>query len=131
MGYVGIRWSIAGSMPIFMAFFGLYWSLSSTLFRHCLSLIALLKRNYRAMIKILTFLLLVIAVAWLIFSPGWDSLIASGTSLVAFLTSLRKTAIKQPSAQSQTVSGEGLGIQAGRDVSIGNLNASKEADNAK
>lgn len=83
------------------------------------------------MIKILTFLLLVIAVAWLIFSPGWDSLIASGTCLIAFLTSLRKTATKRPSAQSQTVSGEGLGIQAGRDVSISHLNISKEADNAK
>ncbi|WP_312485535.1 hypothetical protein [Stutzerimonas nitrititolerans] len=83
------------------------------------------------MIKILTFLLFVTSFAWLVFSPDWDSLIAFGTCLIAFLTSLRKTAIKQPSAQSQTVSGEGLGIQAGRDVSINNINISKEADNAK
>ncbi|MCQ4248006.1 hypothetical protein NA644_01670 [Pseudomonas stutzeri] len=83
------------------------------------------------MIKILTFLLLITSFAWLVFSPGWDSIIAFGTCLIAFLTSLRNTAIKQPNAQSQTVSGDGVVIQAGRDVSIANLNASKEADNAK
>lgn len=83
------------------------------------------------MFKCLTFLVFLASGAWLFFSPGWDSLIATGTSLAGFIASLRASGSQPHASQAQSVSDRGTGIQAGGNVTIGDFNKIKSSDDAK
>jgi hypothetical protein len=79
-------------------------------------------------LKLVAWLGLGLAVAWVIYKPGFDS----GTALVAAILALsglhlagKKHVEKVDSSQTQSVSGNGIGIQAGRDVTIGELSGPK------
>lgn len=72
-------------------------------------------------LKLVAWLGLGLALAWVIHKPGFDS----GTALAAAILALSglhlagtKYVEKVNSSQTQTVSGSGLGIQAGRNVAI-------------
>jgi hypothetical protein len=79
-------------------------------------------------LKVIAWLGLVLAAAWVIYKPAFDS----GTALVAAMLALGGLYLvgkghveKVHSSQSQSVSGQGIGIQAGRDVKLGESSPGK------
>lgn len=75
-------------------------------------------------LKLIAWIGLGLAAAWMIYQPGFDS----GTALVAAILALgglylagKRHVEKAHIAQSQSISGRGIGIQAGRDVRAGQL----------
>lgn len=79
-------------------------------------------------IKFLAVVALVASIAWLISAPGFEpalALVGSLTALVsAFVVEKRS---KRRARQHQSVSKSSMGIQAGGDVSIGDINSDKDA----
>lgn len=76
----------------------------------------------RVIIRILAGLSLLGAIGWVYFQPGWES----GLAIVATLSTLVGSFVGEkrkdpPTGQHQNVSGSGVGIQAGGDVTVGNI----------
>ena len=78
-----------------------------------------------AYVKLLAAIALIGSIAWVIVDPGFESglsVVASISALVsAFLVEKRKAR----RTQHQSVSKSSIGVQAGRDVSIGNIGGDK------
>ncbi|WP_348255572.1 hypothetical protein [Leptolyngbya sp. ST-U4] len=79
-------------------------------------------------IKFLAVVALVASIAWLASDPGFEpalALVGSMSALVsAFVVEKRS---KRHARQHQSVSNSSMGIQAGGDVSIGDINSDKHA----
>ena len=64
------------------------------------------------------------SLVWLIALPDYEPAIATITSLSALLASIVSEKRRRGRArQEQTVSGNGVGIQAGGDISVGDINS--------
>ena len=61
---------------------------------------------------------LLLAVAWLINSPAYDSAVACAAAVVTLLSSSFLKREKKSEGQAQQISGSSIGIQAGRDANI-------------
>ena len=78
-------------------------------------------------IKILSALALTGSVAWFIAERGYEPAIAIVTSLAAFVVAwFREKNVQRPANQNQNVAENGIGIQAGGDVSTGGIHTNKE-----
>lgn len=64
---------------------------------------------------------LLLAVAWLINSPAYDSAVACTAAVAALLSSFFLKREKKSEGQAQKVFGSSIGIQAGRDANIGDI----------
>ena len=83
-------------------------------------------------IKILSGLAFIGSVAWFIAQRDYEPAIAIVTSLSAFIaTWLGDRKMKQKANQNQTVAENGVGIQAGGDVSIDSIRVSGKTTNAE
>lgn len=80
-------------------------------------------------IKLLAAITLIGSIAWVIADPGFEPVLAvvgSISALVsAFLVEKRKMRREQ---QQQSVSKSSIGLQAGGDVNIGNINGDKHVE---
>ncbi|MCP4261230.1 MAG: hypothetical protein GY938_18925 [Ketobacter sp.] len=75
--------------------------------------------------KLITVLSFLCTAAWFYFQPGWDSAAAAaaaGATMLGAFVVKRNGSITE---QKQKVSGNGVGIQAGGDVSVGNIGQHK------
>lgn len=84
-------------------------------------------------IKFLSVVALLGAIAWMVAAPDYEpalAIVASLSTLIAnFIIEKRKNATLN---QRQKITGDGVGIQAGGDVSVGNIrNSSETKPNAK
>jgi membrane associated rhomboid family serine protease len=78
-----------------------------------------------AYVKILAAIALIGAIAWVIADPGFESglsVVGSISALVSAFLVERRNARR---TQHQSVSKSSIGVQAGRDVSIGNIGGDK------
>jgi hypothetical protein len=83
-------------------------------------------------VKILSGMALIGSIAWYISKPDYDSAIAIITSLSASIATISHIGKKSPkSAQSQVVAEKGIGIQAGGDIEIGDINVSQGVKDAE
>ncbi len=84
-------------------------------------------------IKFLSGLAFIGSVAWYIAQPGYEPAITAVTSLAAFIAAwvVDKKNQKIITNQNQTVSKNGIGIQAGGDVSTGNIRTSTRTKDAE
>lgn len=83
-------------------------------------------------LKILSGLAFIGSVAWFIAQPGYEPAIATITSLSAFIVAwLGEKRMKRQASQTQTVAENGIGIQAGGDVSKGSIRSNRKETNAK
>lgn len=74
-------------------------------------------------IKFLAWITLVASIAWCIAAPDFEPAIAIATSLSALIgASTVQRRRERDAMQSQTVSHNAVGVQAGRDVTIGDIN---------
>jgi len=89
---------------------------------------ALREQHMTRIIKFLAILALIGSIAWLVSAPGFEpalALVGSMSALVsAFVVEKRS---KRHAGQHQSVSNSSMGIQAGGDVSIGDINRDKHA----
>jgi hypothetical protein len=80
------------------------------------------------LIKLLAVVALIGSIAWLVSAPGFEpalALLGSMSALVsAFVIEKRR---QRYARQQQSVSNSSMGIQAGGDVSIGNISSEKHA----
>ena len=83
-------------------------------------------------IKILSGLAFIVSVVWFIAQRDYEPAIAIVTSLSAFLAAwFRDKKLKQQASQSQSVSENAIGIQAGGDINMGNIRTSRKATDAE
>ncbi|APW42604.1 hypothetical protein [Rhodoferax saidenbachensis] len=83
-------------------------------------------------IKVLSGLAFMGSVAWYAAQPGYEPAIAIVTSLSAFIAVwLSDRKMKRQAGQSQTVAENGVGIQAGGDVSVGSIHSIEKTKNAE
>jgi hypothetical protein len=59
-----------------------------------------------------------LALAWLVHSPGYDSAVAVAAAAAALLSSFFLKREQKSDGQTQKVSESSVGIQAGRDVNV-------------
>jgi hypothetical protein len=79
-------------------------------------------------VKILAVIALIGSIAWMVVSPGFEPALAIVASISALVTSLlvqRRTTRR--AQQHQSISGSSIGIQGGRDVSVGDIGRDKHA----
>ncbi len=70
-------------------------------------------------LKVTALVALLLSLAWLLFRPGFDSLVAVAAALVAFIAALLMKKESTPGhAQKQVVTDGAIGIQAGRDANV-------------
>lgn len=83
-------------------------------------------------IKLLSGLAFIGSVAWFIAQRDYEPAIAIVTSLTAFVSAwfLDKKPERQ-AKQNQSVSEDGIGIQAGGDISVGSIRTSGKTPNAE
>lgn len=72
-------------------------------------------------VKILSFVAFIASVAWCIKSPDYEPAIAIVTSLIALIASWRGSKKGHSAYQHQVVGENGFGIQAGGDVTTGDI----------
>ena len=83
-------------------------------------------------IKLLSGLAFIGSVAWFIARPDYDAAIAIVTSLTAFIAAwFGDKKLKRQANQNQTVSKDGIGIQAGGDVSMGSIHTIRKVKDAE
>ena len=79
-------------------------------------------------VKFLAVIALIGSIAWVIVSPGFESALAvvgSVSALVSAIFIQKRTELR--SRQRQSVSKSSIGVQAGGDVSIGDIGGDKHA----
>ena len=80
-------------------------------------------------IKILSGLAFIGSVAWFIAQRDYEPAIAIVTSLSTFIAAwFGEKKMKRQASQNQTVAKNGIGIQAGGDVSTGSIHSSSKDD---
>lgn len=78
-------------------------------------------------IRFLALVALIASIAWCIAAPGYEPAIAVVTSLSALIgASLVQKRRERDAMQSQTISHNAVGVQAGRDVKIGDINTPQD-----
>ena len=78
-------------------------------------------------IKILSAVVFIGSVGWFISQPDWEPAIAILTSLIAFISCfIYEKKKKNNPSQNQKVEKNGIGIQAGGDVKVGNINNNRK-----
>lgn len=78
------------------------------------------------LIRFLALAALLASIAWCVTAPGYEPAIAIITSLSALIgTSLAQNRRERRAMQSQKISRNAVGVQAGRDVTIGDINTLK------
>jgi ABC-type taurine transport system substrate-binding protein len=78
-------------------------------------------------IKLLAVAALLGSIAWAVAAPDYEPVIATITSLSALIAIFVADKRREASThQRQLVSGSGVGIQAGGDISVGNIGNSQE-----
>lgn len=79
-------------------------------------------------VKILAVIALIGSIAWMIAAPGFEPALAVVGSISALVTSflVQKRSTRR-AQQHQSVSKSSIGVQAGRDVSIGDIGSDKHA----
>ncbi len=83
-------------------------------------------------IKFLFGLAFIGSVAWFIAQPDYEPAIAIVTSLTAFIAAwLGDKKLKRQANQNQAIAKNGIGIQAGEDVSIGSIRTSRKTTDAE
>ena len=83
-------------------------------------------------IKLLSGIAFIGSVAWFIVQSDYEPAIAIVTSLSAFIAAwFGDKKLKRQANQSQAVSKNGIGIQAGGDVSMGSIRTSKKTTDAE
>jgi integral membrane sensor domain MASE1 len=83
-------------------------------------------------IKILSGLAFIGSVAWFISQRDYEPAIATVTSLTAFIAAwFGDKRLKREANQNQTVAKNGIGIQAGGDVSMGSIHANGKSTDAE
>jgi hypothetical protein len=79
-------------------------------------------------IKFLAIIAFIASIAWLISAPGFEPALALVGSISALVSAFVVEKRSKPLArQNQSVSKSSMGIQAGRDVSIGDINSDQHA----
>lgn len=79
-------------------------------------------------IKFLAVVALIGSIAWLVSEPGFEPALALVSSMSALVsTFVVEKRSKRHARQHQSVSNSSMGIQAGGDVSIGDINRDKHA----
>jgi hypothetical protein len=69
------------------------------------------------------------SVVWFFVAPDYEPAIAIVTSLSALIVAWgRRSKEKAPAGQTQSVQGEGVGVQAGGDVTMGSINKRTSKD---
>jgi len=79
-------------------------------------------------IKLLAVVALMVSIAWAIAEPRWEAILAVVLSISGLVTAFfvpKRTA--KGTRQRQSVSESSIGVQAGRDVSIGSIGYDKDA----
>lgn len=75
----------------------------------------------RLVLRISSFIALILSIAWIVYRPDFDSIVAAAGALVVLISSfLVKKELPQQPTQAQNVSGNGFGMQAGRDANVKN-----------
>lgn len=83
-------------------------------------------------IKILSGLAFIGSVVWFTAQRDYEPAIAIVTSLSAFIAAwFSEKKMKRQASQNQTVAENGIGIQAGGDVSTGSIRSSRKTTNAE
>lgn len=83
-------------------------------------------------IKLLSGISFIGSVAWFIAQRDYEPAIAIVTSLSAFIAAwFGEKKIKRQASQNQTVDKNGIGIQAGGDVSVGHINTNRKVKDAE
>ena len=83
-------------------------------------------------IKLLSGLAFIGSVAWFIAQRDYEPAIATVTSLTAFIAAwFGDKRLKRQANQNQTVAKNGIGIQAGGDVSMGSIRTSGKSTDAE
>jgi len=82
-------------------------------------------------IKLLSGLAFIGSVAWFIAQRDYEPAIAILTSLSAFVTAWFVDKKKRQANQNQSVSKNGIGIQAGGDVNLGSIRTSEKTPDAE
>lgn len=82
--------------------------------------------------KLLSGIAFIGSVAWFIAQRDYEPVIAIFTSLSAFIAAwVRDKKLRQQANQNQTVSKNGIGIQAGGDISMGSIRTSGKTTDAE
>lgn len=76
-------------------------------------------------LKTLAVVSLLGAIAWFVWDPGFEPALAIVAAIVAFISAKVVETRRTTRQQSQSVSNSSVGIQAGRDVQIGNRDSQK------
>lgn len=83
-------------------------------------------------IKVLSALAFIGSVAWFIALPDYEPAIATVTSLTTFIAAwFGDKRLKRQANQNQTVAKNGIGIQAGGDVSMGSIRINGKSKDAE
>lgn len=83
-------------------------------------------------IKLLSGIAFIGSVAWFIAIPDYEPAIAIVTSLSVFIAPwFGNKKLKRQAHQNQTIAKDGVGIQAGGDVSMGSIRTSRKAEDAE
>ena len=83
-------------------------------------------------IKVLSGLAFIGSVAWFIAQRDYEPAIATVISLTAFIAAwFGDKRLKRQANQKQTVAKNGIGIQAGGDVSMGSIRTSRKSTDAE
>ncbi|MBF8277640.1 MAG: hypothetical protein HW390_2713 [Candidatus Brocadiaceae bacterium] len=72
----------------------------------------------RVAVILVSFIAVLLSLAWLIYKPAFDSAVAMAASLAALCSSFFLKREPKAVGQSQQVSGTSVGIQAGRDANV-------------
>lgn len=76
-------------------------------------------------LKILAVVSLLGSIGWLLWDPGFEPALAIVAAIVTLISAKVVEARRATMQQSQSVSNSSVGIQAGRDVRIGNRGSQK------
>lgn len=82
--------------------------------------------------RLITILGLLIAITWLFIEPKFDSVFATAIALAAVIALFITTnKMKRSPSQSQVVTNNSSGIQAGGNVNMGSVRSSRKKNNAE
>lgn len=79
-------------------------------------------------VNLLSFVALLASVSWLILRPGVEPIVAVATSLSTLLAGFAVKNKRHRATQNQDISGSGVGIQAGGNVTITSAKQSDDKD---
>lgn len=83
-------------------------------------------------IKFLSFMALIGSVAWCVNAPDYEPAIAIITSLSALIaSSIASKREQKNSSQTQSVGDNAIGIQSGRDVTVGDISIERKSSDAE